>query len=311
MKTKKIITMALSLAMLSSVTVFAVSSASAADSSSNVEISVSDVAAKAGEEIAIPVNVNIPAPGIAGCEFSFTYDPSFLKVTGIKEGNVSGASGASAEELKKNADLADTMVGNTAGYSCLDYSIHDDKGEVAVMWATGLEDQSYWLSGDGQFITIMATVNADAKGSSEIGISAISRDGNKDIKFGYIDYSNNGEITYTVNATAGKVTIGDAAETTEKPEVTTTAKPDDKPTETTTAAEVTTIPVPDGVLLGDVNCDGTIDILDVTMLKQNIVKLVTLNDKQAANADTIHDGTVDVKDLGQLLKYIIKVIDKF
>lgn len=306
MKTKKIITMALSLAMLSSVTVFAVSSASAADSSSNVEISVSDVAAKAGEEIAIPVNVNIPAPGIAGCEFSFTYDASVLTITGIKEGNVSGGSGAADEEIKKNADLADTMVGNTAGYSCLDYSIHADKGEVAVMWATGLEDQSYWLSGDGQFITIMATVNADATGSTEIGISAISRDGNKDIKFGYIDYSNNSEVTYTVNATAGKVTIGGEDVTTEKPDVTTT----EKPAETTTA-EVTTLPVPDGVLLGDVNCDGTIDILDVTMLKQNIVKLVTLDDKQAANADTIHDGTVDVKDLGQLLKYIIKVIDKF
>jgi predicted secreted protein len=101
MKTKKIITMALSLAMLSSVTVFAVSSASAADSSANVDIEVSSVTAAAGEQIAIPVNVNIPAPGIAGCEFSFTYDPAVLTITSIAEGNISGGSGAADEELKK------------------------------------------------------------------------------------------------------------------------------------------------------------------------------------------------------------------
>jgi hypothetical protein len=64
-------------------------------------------------------------------------------------------------------------------------------------------------------------------------------------------------------------------------------------------------------LLGDVTCDGGVNVLDVTMLKQYVVKIHTLNAQQSANADVISDGTIDVKDLGQLIKYIIKVIDKF
>jgi endo-1,4-beta-xylanase len=64
-------------------------------------------------------------------------------------------------------------------------------------------------------------------------------------------------------------------------------------------------------LLGDANNDGIIDVRDVTTLKQNVVKLITLDAQQSANADVISDGTIDVKDLGQLIKYIIKVIDKF
>ncbi len=67
----------------------------------------------------------------------------------------------------------------------------------------------------------------------------------------------------------------------------------------------------DTVLLGDVNCDSAVDVRDATLLKQSVVKLITLNDSQKANADVISDGIIDVKDLGQLLKYIIKVIDKF
>jgi hypothetical protein len=93
--------------------------------------------------------------------------------------------------------------------------------------------------------------------------------------------------------------------------------------ETTTVSETTVtedtssnnpVTVPGDVqttLLGDVNGDDEIDVRDVTMLKQNIVKLVALDTQQTANADVITDNIIDVKDLGQLIKYIIKVIDKF
>lgn len=64
-------------------------------------------------------------------------------------------------------------------------------------------------------------------------------------------------------------------------------------------------------LLGDVNNDGTVDILDVAALKQAILKLIDLTPQESANANVIADDTIDVKDLGQLIKYIIKVIDKF
>lgn len=300
MKTKKLITAALSLAMISSATVLAVSSVSADTAADNaVDIKIEDTVAAAGQTVAIPVNVNIPAPGIAGCEFSISYDPEVLTVKSIEDGNISGGSGAADAELKANSSLADTMISGSE-YSCLDYSIHSDKGEVAVMWCTGLEDQAYWLSGEGCFITIMAEVNADAAGKTSLGITAINRDGNDSIKFGYVDYSDNSEVTYSVNAAEGTLTIeGETTDTSES-----TENPDSSSSETTK-------PLPEGTLLGDVNCDGVVDIVDVTAIKQNILKLIELNEQETVNADVVSDGVIDVKDLGQLLKYIIKVIDKF
>jgi len=62
-------------------------------------------------------------------------------------------------------------------------------------------------------------------------------------------------------------------------------------------------------MLGDVTLDGVIDVRDITMLNQYIVKMVDFNDQQLANGDIIKDSKVDLKDLGQLKKYIIKLID--
>jgi rhamnogalacturonan endolyase len=96
----------------------------------------------------------------------------------------------------------------------------------------------------------------------------------------------------------------------------TTAEETNAPVITAEETKITDIPettteLTDTVLLGDVNCDSAVDVRDATLLKQSVVKLITLNDSQKANADVISDGIIDVKDLGQLLKYIIKVIDKF
>ncbi|MGN0606414.1 MAG: dockerin type I repeat-containing protein [Oscillospiraceae bacterium] len=64
-------------------------------------------------------------------------------------------------------------------------------------------------------------------------------------------------------------------------------------------------------LKGDANSDGIIDVRDVTLIAQNIVKLEDITNIQTMNSDVICDGIVDIKDLGQLKKYLIKVIDKF
>ena len=100
---------------------------------------------------------------------------------------------------------------------------------------------------------------------------------------------------------------------TETTEVLTTENPD--ATESTTSVSGGNSELPEPTLLGDVNADGSVDIVDVTALKQSILKLTELTPEQSANANVIKDdepaGTIDVKDLGQLIKYIIKVIDKF
>jgi len=57
-----------------------------------------------------------------------------------------------------------------------------------------------------------------------------------------------------------------------------------------------------------VNCDGIVDIRDVTKLNQYILKLSVLTQQAFENSDVIHDELVDLKDLVQLKKYIVKII---
>jgi hypothetical protein len=124
----------------------------------------------------------------------------------------------------------------------------------------------------------------------------------------YTDGSSSSAVTTTTPAvtTTAKTTTTTAHETTAF--VTTTAVPDVTTVPSATTADGTDIKA---TLLGDANNDGIIDVRDVTTLKQNVVKLISLDAQQIANADVITDGVIDVKDLGQLIKYIIKVIDKF
>ena len=95
----------------------------------------------------------------------------------------------------------------------------------------------------------------------------------------------------------------------------TTVSETEESTDNTTALPIETVESTSGsgtaALLGDVTCDGDIDVRDVTLLNQYIVKMADLSEEALANADVIADGTVDLKDLGQLKKYLIKVIDKF
>ncbi len=92
-----------------------------------------------------------------------------------------------------------------------------------------------------------------------------------------------------------------------EPDVTTTASSDDITDGTTTTGVVT----PDMTLLGDADCSGTVDLLDLTIANQHVVKISLLEGTGYANADVIADGTVDISDLTQIKKYLIKLIDKF
>ncbi len=123
------------------------------------------------------------------------------------------------------------------------------------------------------------------------------------------------------------VTTAETSETTEESSATeestvseteeTTVSETEEPIDTTSDTPIETVESTSGsgtgtaTLLGDVTCDGDIDVRDVTLLNQYIVKMADLSENALANADVIADGTVDLKDLGQLKKYLIKVIDKF
>ena len=92
------------------------------------------------------------------------------------------------------------------------------------------------------------------------------------------------------------------AETT-KPSVTT-----DNPT--TTKPVTTVANTPGEVIVGDVNCDGKVDVTDLSYLSLYLVGDKKLNGDSLKAADTDGDGSVKLTDLAKLRQYLSKIIDK-
>ncbi len=96
---------------------------------------------------------------------------------------------------------------------------------------------------------------------------------------------------------------------------TTTAKTTTAVTTTTVVTTITdnttTANSVEATMLGDVDCNGVVDLLDLTVLNQHIVKIVQLEGAALANANVINDDEIGISDLAQVKKYLIKVIDKF
>lgn len=63
-----------------------------------------------------------------------------------------------------------------------------------------------------------------------------------------------------------------------------------------------------GTMLGDVDLDGKVTILDATMIQRYLAKLSELNSVQLANADTDKDGNVSILDATRIQRYIAKLI---
>ncbi len=61
--------------------------------------------------------------------------------------------------------------------------------------------------------------------------------------------------------------------------------------------------------LGDINCDGTVNVLDVIRLNKNLLSGEGLSEYGIQNADVDGDGTPSVADSLLILKYIIKLVD--
>lgn len=58
---------------------------------------------------------------------------------------------------------------------------------------------------------------------------------------------------------------------------------------------------------GDLNADGTVDINDLVLLSQILLKDVEISgEEQEKNADVLRDGTVDMSDLALLQQYVMK-----
>lgn len=63
-------------------------------------------------------------------------------------------------------------------------------------------------------------------------------------------------------------------------------------------------------MIGDVNFDGSIDIVDATEIQKHIVNINALSDEQLAVADVNGDGNINVIDATQIQKYIANLISE-
>lgn len=240
----------------------------------SIAVKADSVNAAAGESFSVNISISgVPDAGISGIEFAVRYDPSLITVTSVSDGSIIPVVSGSEEEK---------------AVSSIDSNIDSENSCVNIMW---ISYSGKYIENDGVFASISGTVNKGVSGTAELEIVPVSRSKNNKV---YAAVGENAElfVPATVN---GSVIVN---------------------SEITTAAAVTSYVTENSltdnknVFRGDSNCDGIIDILDVTLVARSIVKLVDLNENQKANSDVITDKVIDVKDLGQLKKYLIKLIDK-
>ena len=67
----------------------------------------------------------------------------------------------------------------------------------------------------------------------------------------------------------------------------------------------------DSTILGDVNCDGKIDVTDLSVLSLSLVDKKELTGNAKKNADVDKDGKIALTDLATIRQYISKKITKF
>ncbi|HPT90852.1 MAG TPA: carbohydrate-binding protein [Acetivibrio sp.] len=63
--------------------------------------------------------------------------------------------------------------------------------------------------------------------------------------------------------------------------------------------------------LGDINDDGSIDSLDLQLLKRHVLRKIQLSGPSLINADVNKDGSIDSMDVTLLKRYILRKIDTF
>lgn len=162
-----------------------------------------------------------------------------------------------------------------------------NNGAVSVLWATGsVSDNSKWIKSDGVLLTLNCKAKADGDAKVEI-TKGVRKDATG------IDIAVEGLAVVNGTAKAGTVSIG--------PKPTTEPSPTTKPTETT---------APGATLLGDVDCDGKVDITDITTLAISLVDKKPVTGQAAINADVDKDGSVALTDLARIKQFVSKVIDK-
>lgn len=218
MKAKKFISAVSALAMTASAMATCVSVSAAGE---EVILKGDQIESAAGAKFTLNISIDelngAATQGFSGCEFAIEYDPSKITIEkgGVSAGPVFNKEATSAE-LQMAPSIKDevTMI-NGDDYNCFDYNIvkGEKKNTIAVLWCTGLESSKYWASKTGTIVTLNGTVSADAKEGDKIPVKIvpITRDGNDNMVFGYVDGTKD-KVYSSAVAQDGLITIGKSPE---------------------------------------------------------------------------------------------------
>ena len=307
MKIKRVLASFMALATVATATVAIVSAAA----TGSLKVSVEDTTAKAGEEFVLNVNLsNIPSTGIMGVDFAVSFDSSLVTISGVEEGPI-GKTGAAEAELALDGGLASSML-DGGDYSCFDYYVTDN--QICALWATGLDDSSYWIKDDGVYMTISGTVKENVEAGTKIKFDVVpveretypgSGTMNTDIILGYYDGSGD-PVIYNVEVESGIITV-EGKETETEPtetEPTETEPTETEPTETEPTTTDEELPSDFEPLYGDVNLDGDVRITDVVEFNKFIVGATEFNAMQKVNADAYYDGKLNMQDNMHIASYL-------
>lgn len=113
----------------------------------------------------------------------------------------------------------------------------------------------------------------------------------------------------TVQPTTAKATVQPTTAKATQPATTVPAATVQPTTVQATTAPVTTQPSNDNNdtphMIGDVNLDGHVDVIDATEISKYIVSISTLSDVQRELADYNHDGEINVVDATEIQKLVV------
>ena len=119
----------------------------------------------------------------------------------------------------------------------------------------------------------------------------------------------NSPLVWIASFLEDEAPLVDSEQTTTTKQTTTTTG--SSTTTATTTKKTTVSGEKPEVLIGDVNLDGTVSLIDLVYLNKGLAGSITLNDQQKANADCVADGegAITAADATALMKYIIESID--
>ena len=169
-------------------------------------------------------------------------------------------------------------------YHTQDYSSADETG-VSTSVARDSDSGDPIISGDGQInFTVVVDDGYELDGAPAVSGSYKNL---KDVSTGDLPY------TYRVTKIAGDITVTVVS----------------KEKEATGTTEDSTGSSQGDYLIGDVDQNGSVEIVDATLIQQYLAKIISFSDEKLIIADVDKDGSVTVADATRIQQYLAKLID--